>query len=159
MNRPALLDNTVLTNFAQVGRPDLVLAAWPGASTTAAVMGEYQAGAAVHKFPATAWQALAVVDMTPAETDLAQRLGNRLGKGEREGLAVAASRGGLFVSDDLDARRQAQELNVPTSGSIGILLLSIQHARLTLKEGNDLLSRFIASGYRSPVTSLDGLLH
>lgn len=121
-------------------------------------MGEYQAGVAAHQLPATAWQALVVVDLTPTEAELAQRLGNRLGKGERECLAVATLRGGLFVSDDLDARRHAQELHVPASGSIGILLLNIRHARLTLKEGNDLLSRFIASGYRAPVTSLDSLL-
>lgn len=69
--------------------------------------GEYLAGVASHQLPATGWQALAVVDLTPAEAELAQRLGNRLGKGERECLAVVALRGGLFVSDDLDARRQA----------------------------------------------------
>lgn len=35
LGRPVLLDNTVLTNFALVGRSDLVMRLWPsGACTT-----------------------------------------------------------------------------------------------------------------------------
>jgi len=157
VSKPVLLDNTVLTNFALIGRPDLVLEPWPIACTTPATVAEYQAGVA-HQLPAAAWQSLEVVDLTPAEATLAQRLSNRLGSGERECLAVAALRGGLFVSDDFDARRQAQELSVATSGSIGILLLNVRQGRLRLVEGNDLLVQLIAAGYRSPVASLDDLL-
>ncbi|MFO7662626.1 MAG: hypothetical protein R6X18_08525 [Chloroflexota bacterium] len=40
-----LLDNMVLTNFALLSRPDLVLDLWcSGPVTTTAVMTEYQAG-------------------------------------------------------------------------------------------------------------------
>jgi hypothetical protein len=45
MNGPLLLDNTVLTNFALVGRSDLPLRLWSGgACITPAVLGEFQAG-------------------------------------------------------------------------------------------------------------------
>lgn len=70
-------------------------------------------------------------------------------------IAVAYYQKGLFVSDDLDARRHAQALNIPTTGTIGILLLNIQQEQITLTAGNDLLTQLILLGYRSPVTSLN----
>jgi hypothetical protein len=64
-------------------------------------------------------------------------------------MAVARHQKGLFVSDDLDARRQAQAYGIPTTGTIGILLLNIQHKRIALAKGNELLTQLIKLGYRS----------
>jgi predicted nucleic acid-binding protein len=59
---PILLDNTVLTNFALVGRPDLVLSLWGElACTTPAVQNEYQVAVAAGLVSATAWADLPVV--------------------------------------------------------------------------------------------------
>lgn len=158
MSQPVLLDNTVLTNFALIGRAHLVLDLWPDACTTLAVQAEYQAGVTARQLPVDAWQSLAIVTLTPTETAFANRLNQRLGAGERSCLAVAQHQKGLFVSDDFDARRQAQAYGIPTTGTIGILLLNIQQKRITLDTGNKLLTRLIKLGYRSPVTKLDDFI-
>ena len=57
-----LLDNTVLSNFALVGRPDLVLTLWGDAcATTTAVMAEYQAGMDSRGLPPDSWKDLTVL--------------------------------------------------------------------------------------------------
>lgn len=67
MSTLAVLDNTVLTNFALVKRTEVVLRLWPSACTTAAVLAEYQAGAAIGRVPLNAWSALPIVALTEAE--------------------------------------------------------------------------------------------
>ena len=157
--RPVLLDNTVLTNFALVGRTDLVMRLWPTAAcTTSSVLDEYGAGAASGLLPADAWTDLPVVTLTEEETAFAASLSPRLGAGERTCLAVALHRQGLLVSDDLDARRAAREHGVPKTGTIGILVLCVRRGHLSREEANALLTEMIALGYRSPVASLDPLL-
>jgi predicted nucleic acid-binding protein len=64
----------------------------------------------------------------------------------------------LFVSDDNNARHEAQRHGVTITGTIGILVLNVRQANLTLTEGNAILASLIALGYRSPVTALDDLL-
>jgi predicted nucleic acid-binding protein len=157
MSKAVLLDNTVLTNFALIARPDLVLNLWPGACTTPEVQAEYQAGVQLHQLQPDVWHTLTIVTLIPAETEFAGSLGHRLGAGERSCIAVAHSRNGLFASDDLDARRQAQAYGVSVTGTIGILLLNLKQKQITLDMGNDLLTQLIQFGYRSPVTSLENL--
>lgn len=68
MTRPVLLDNTILTNFALVGRAELVTRLWPTAAcTTAAVVAEYGVGVAEGLLPADAWADLSVVELTGEE--------------------------------------------------------------------------------------------
>ncbi|MCZ7672332.1 MAG: hypothetical protein M5U34_37025 [Chloroflexi bacterium] len=158
MSKPVLLDNTVLTNFALIGRSHLVLGLWPDACTTPAVQAEYQAGVTTRQLPADVWQSLPIVTLTPAETAFANHLSQRLGNGERTCIAMAHHQNGLFVSDDFDARHQAKVYGISTTGTIGILLLNIQQKQITLAKGNELLTQLIKLGYRSPVTSLNALI-
>jgi predicted nucleic acid-binding protein len=158
MSPPVLLDNTVLTNSALIGQPHLVLDLWPDACTTPAVQAEYQAGVTTRQLPVDVWQSLPIVTLTSTEATFANRLNQRLGAGERSCIAVAHHQKALFVSDDFDARRQAQAYGIPTTGTIGILLLNIQHKRITLAKGNELLTQLIKLGYRSPVTKLDDFI-
>ena len=61
-----ILDNTVLTNFALVNRPDLLFELWgDSCATTPAVMAEYQAGVTAGKLPANIWQALIQFEPAP----------------------------------------------------------------------------------------------
>jgi predicted nucleic acid-binding protein len=155
---PVLLDNTVLTNFALVGRPDMVLCLWPDtACTTPAVQSEYQVGAAAGLVPGETWADLPMVALTAAEATFAAELPPRLGAGERTCLAVALHRHGLLVSDDQDARAAARRYEVPVTGTLGILMLGIRHGHLAGDEADALLKEMIAAGYRSPVTNLDEL--
>lgn len=156
---PVLLDNTVLTNFALVARPDLVLDFWGAhCATTLAVMAEYQAGVSTRGLPAGIWDVLDQLSLQPAEQDFADRLPPRLGQGERSCIATAVHRQGLFVCDDAEARREARRLGLKITGSIGILILNVRQSRLALANGNIILADMVAQGYRSPVVTLDDLL-
>jgi predicted nucleic acid-binding protein len=44
------------------------------------------------------------------------------------------------------------------SGTLGLLLLLVEQSHLALAQANSMLTQMIASGYRSPVTSLEELL-
>ena len=158
VTHPVLLDNTVLCNLSLVGRSDLVFRLWPTrACTTLSVQEEYVAGTASGLLSADAWIELPVVTLTPEEIAFAARLSPRLGAGERTCLAVATHRTGLLVSDDLDARRAAREHDVPTTGTLGILIRCVQLGHLARGQANALLAEMIALGYRSPVDRLDSL--
>lgn len=159
ITRPVLLDNTVLTNFALVGRTDLAMRLWPAtACTTAAVLAEYGAGVAAGLLPPTAWDRLPVATLTEEEAHFAASLPPKLGAGERTCLAIAVHRRGLLASDDRDARRIAQKHDVATTGTIGILVLCVQQNYLSLEQADALLAEMVALGYRSPVSSMGSLL-
>jgi predicted nucleic acid-binding protein len=157
--RLVLLDNTVLTNFALVNRPDLVLDLWSSSSaTTSAVMTEYQAGVTSRSLPADIWDPLLQLTPNSVEKDFAEHLSPKLGSGERTCLAITVHRQGMLVSDDAEARREAQRFGLPLTGSIGILVLNVRQGKLTRAEANALLEEMIVLGYRSPVPTLDDLL-
>jgi predicted nucleic acid-binding protein len=69
-------------------------------------------------------------------------------------LAVALARDGILFSDDRDARRYAQRLGIPFSGTVGILVLLMKEGHLTLDQADLLLQTMIRTGYYSPVGSL-----
>jgi predicted nucleic acid-binding protein len=96
---PVLLDNTVLTNFALVGRPDLVLNLWGAdCGTTNAVFAEYQVGVMSRGLPANSWDTLTQLSLQPAEQAYAATLPPQLGDGERSCIAVAVYRRCLFAT-------------------------------------------------------------
>jgi predicted nucleic acid-binding protein len=156
---PVLLDNTVLTNFALVGQPDLVLNLWGAdCATTVAVFAEYQVGVISRGLPAVNWDTLTQLPLQAVEHSYADKLPPQLGDGERSCIAVAVHRRCLFVCDDANARREAQRRGVTVTGTIGVLVLNIRQGILTLPDGNTLLTDMIAQGYRSPFKTLDALL-
>ncbi len=55
----------------------------------------------------------------------------------------------MFVSDDLDARREASRRGVGVVGTYGILAREVAEGRMELKEGNELLRRMIERGFRT----------
>ncbi len=159
MPGPIILDNTVLSNLAIVGRADLVAMLWAGrACTTQDVMDEYRAAADVGVLPSACWDDLIVVEMMEDEAARASAMNRRLGAGERSCLAVALERGGLVLTDDADARAVAGRYGIPVSGTVGVLVLAVRRGHLTLAEGNELLLEMVVAGYRSPVGTLDSLL-
>jgi len=158
IDRPVILDNTVLTNLALIERADLVKHLWPTtACTTPPVLGEFRSGAVSGLVPADAWADLTVITLTEEETALAASFSTRLGRGERSCLAAAVCRHGLLATDDLDARRIARQRKVPLTGTIGILILCVRGGYLSREEANGLLAEMIALGYYSPFDSLDRL--
>ncbi len=155
----ALLDTTLLSNFALVRRPDLLRGVLGmHAATTPAVTAELQTGEALGLIPVCDWSWVQVLEPTADERGLAVGLSRQLDPGEAECLAVALSRAGRFLSDDFAARRAAEARGVIVSGTLGVLIVLVETGRLSLAEADDLLGVMIEHGYRSPVRSLHILL-
>lgn len=158
-NNLVILDNTVLSNFAVVQRPDLVLNLWgEHCSTTTAVLDEYQAGIESRKFPKHIWDPLNELKLEKIEQQFSTQLSTQLGLGERTCIAIAAHRKGLFVSDDAKARQVANQYDVAVTGTLGILVLNVKRGHIELAEGNHMLQTMITNGYHSPITLLDELV-
>lgn len=158
MTRLILLDNTVLSNFAVVRRPDLIFSIWGElACTTSAVFTEYAAANASRALAPELWQALPLVTLTPTETLFATQLASTLGAGERTCLAAARERNGWVATDDFAARQIARQYHIPITGTLGALHVALSNDIISLADANHLLKQMIAAGYRSPITDLSQL--
>jgi predicted nucleic acid-binding protein len=154
-----LLDNTVLSNFALVGRSDLLQQALgTAAATTAQAMAEFETGVKLGRIPTTDWKWLPTLTLSPVEKDLYQQLLQRLNAGEAACLAMAAHRQARVLTDDRDARALAAQMRISVSGTVGMLVRLVKTERLTLSEANHLLKQMIGHGYHSPVEALQELL-
>ena len=154
-----LLDNTVLSNFSIVQRPDLVRAAFvEQVGTTKQAFQEMLDGITVGKIPVCDWDWLARVAITPDERMQFETFHEHLGEGEASCLAMAKARGYKLATDDKDARRLARQLGISLTGTIGILATLVKQDQILLVEGDRYLHAMIASGYRSPLVTLGDIL-
>jgi predicted nucleic acid-binding protein len=94
-----------------------------------------------------------------AEEVAFREFSNTLGYGEASCLALGQARGWLIMTDDLQARRLSRRLGLDITGTLGILALSVEEGILSLADGDLLVRRMIAEGYRSPYGSLTELLN
>lgn len=94
---------------------------------------------------------LRAVTLDRAERNTYRQLVVHLGEGEAGTIAAARSRHGVVVSDDHAARRTCADLDVPVTGTIGILRAAVQNSDLSVADANGLLARMIAAGFYSPV--------
>ena len=164
-----IANTTILSNFAAVGRLDLLRDLLGEVYLTTEVYAEIQDGLAegcdfyagieafLHPLAADGW-----LKLTSLEGDDERRLFGRLPKalhhGEASCLAIATVRGWALLSDDDRARKAAGDLGVIVSGALGALTMSVRAGLLTLTEANALLSRMIQAGYRSPYSNLVELM-
>jgi predicted nucleic acid-binding protein len=154
-----LLDNTVLSNFSIIRRPDLVGAAFvEQVGTTHQALQEMQDGVAIGKVPACDWDWLAHVTLTSVEQVQFETFHEYLGEGEASCLAVARERGYRLATDDKDARRLARELGISLTGTIGILAILVKQSEISLDEGDCLLQKMVTAGYRSPSVTLKDIV-
>jgi predicted nucleic acid-binding protein len=155
----ALLDNTVLSNFTNVHRPDLVWAALgEEAATSEMAWRELQTGIRMGKLPAADWSWLKIVPLDELVIPIYELLLQTLNAGEASCLAIAIRNGYRVFTDDRDARRLAAARYIPISGTLGILVRLIDLRIIALSEADHLLGQMITAGYRSPVTFLERLL-
>ena len=154
-----LLDNTVLSNFSTIRRPDLIRAAFiEQVGTTEQAFQEMLDGITVGKIPACDWDWLARVAITSDERIQFETFHEHLGEGEASCLAMAREREYRLATDDKDARRLARQLGIPLTGTIGILAILVKQGLISLVEGDRLLHEMVAAGYRSPLTTLGDAL-
>jgi predicted nucleic acid-binding protein len=149
-----LADTTVLNNFAQIGRPDLLRKAFPGLAAPREVRVELSEGERLGLVPAGDWSWLETLELEVRESDRAAELRRHLQDGEAACLAMVESRGGLVLTDDGAARRFAARLSIEVSGTLGVLARLLHHEFLTLAQGDAFLAQMMARGYRCPIRSL-----
>jgi predicted nucleic acid-binding protein len=143
-----VLDNTVMSNFALIGRTDWLRKVWPGMLVTSEeAWAELQAGVRLGRIPDTDWSWLTVLSLTEAEREARDELMPPLDEGEAACLALARSRGYAFLTDDRVARREARRLGVPLSGTIGVLKSLVDDGCVTFEEADEALQQMIALGY------------
>lgn len=158
MSRLYVVDNTVLSNFGRIQRPDLLeLAIAPDGLIPPAVRRERELGESLGVLPRLNWQWLPVAALDTVEQGLAEALRTWLDAGEAECLAVAINRNGTIVTDDRAARRQATLRGVAVSGTLGVLRKLVSEGRLSVSEADEYLAAMMAQGFRSPVKSLEKL--
>ncbi len=154
----AVANNTLLSNFAQVRRPDLPLLAFPGLVMPTAVLEELEAGERLGLLPPLDWSAIPVVEPDPAYLARVGQMRPRLDRGEIACLAVASASGGIAVTDDRDARKVAHALGLEIAGTLGALISLVRREHLNLEAADGLLARMISAGYRSPTSSIESFL-
>ena len=152
-----LTDTTVLSNFAQVERPNLLREVFPRLASPRQVREELSEGERLGLVPSCDWSWLKTIELTDTEQAHATELRRNLQAGEAACIAVAASRCGLLLTDDGAARRVAATLGIEISGTIGILDRLCQRGILEVEQGDALLLAMTVRGYRSPIRSLRDL--
>jgi hypothetical protein len=150
-----IADTTVISNFAYANRLDL-LKSIGSTCTTVEVMNELQAAKIEEVMQIGSSNIfIEILKMDEDERDTFIRLNRKFGRGEASCLAIALHRNAGILTDDLDARRFAQQGCISVSGSIGILVRAVDRSQLSKEQGNHLLHLMIAKGYYSPVETLD----
>jgi predicted nucleic acid-binding protein len=151
---PSLADTTVLNNFAQIRRPDLLRLAYRDLSAPTPVWNELERGVRRGLVPACDWFWLKIIELTEPEQDRADEIGRDLGAGEAACIAAAVSRRFLMLSDDWEARKLGRSIGLEVSGSLGVLDRLVLKQVLSLEEADALLAEMVLHGFRSPYQSL-----
>jgi predicted nucleic acid-binding protein len=155
----------VLSNFAFVDRLNLLQSIFQKAYVTPEVYREVEAGIRDgYEFQertrkiVEAQEWVISTELNQRELYLYRNLMLRLGSGEASCLAIAKGRNWLFLTDDLNARKTAIQLDVRISGTIGVLRIAVEQELISIDEGNRLLHSMIDNGYFSPISDLSILL-
>lgn len=77
-----------------------------------------------------------------------------LGKGESACIASAKVNPGVVVTDDRAARQQCRNMDIPVTGTIGILKTSVSTGQTSLIQADAYLKTMIKAGFYSPVRSI-----
>ena len=149
------MDNTAVSNFSAVGRMDVLRRRYGGRLVvTREVLLEAEKGPrpeAIRRAIEEGWAELQTIYADSDEHSVFVGLRARgFGLGEAASIAVCSAGGAwVFVSDDLDARREANRRDVGVVGTYGILARQVAEGRMNLEEGNTLLMRMIERGFRT----------
>lgn len=150
-----LLDNTVISNFSAVGRMDILRDRYERRLVvTPEVLAEAELGPlpdVMRRALEEGWVELRKLYADSEEHGVFVELRNKgFGLGEASSIAAcSAGRTWVFVSDDLDARREAGRRGVEVVGTYGILARHVAEGKIGLEEGNALLMEMIGAGFRS----------
>ena len=82
--------------------------------------------------------------------DAIVRLVTRLGSGELDVIILALDSGGTAVIDEKSARKEARALNIPVTGTMGLLQYAVQQAWLTEQDALEKIEMLRANKFRIP---------
>ena len=165
-----IFNTTALSNFSAADRIEILKARYKGiAFTTMEVCDELRRGKkAGYAYLDSALQQIVDIGnkgwlriLAPdshSEHLLRSEFDEIFGPGEASCLALAISRSFTFVTDDLAARKLAEERKVPITGTLGILITLVRNEHISLKEANMMLKDMINRDYRAPIERLDELI-
>jgi uncharacterized protein len=160
-----LVNTTVLSNFAAVGRLSLLRSVFGTLYMAQGVFEEVQTGldegytfyagleSEIHPFHEDGWLRLVTLEGRE-ELALLQSMPAKLHRGEAMSLAIAKRRGWRFLTDDRAARRKADEPGISKAGTLAVLVQAVDRSIITLEQGNLLLREMITHNYQSPVIDL-----
>jgi predicted nucleic acid-binding protein len=157
-------DTVVLSNFLLTRSTFLLEQRYTGrAYITSEVYNEVAAG--ISTYPRLRYidhliqsNCLQLTSLSRQEQLLFQELIGHLGKGEAAGIAATRKRGAIFATDDRAARNQCSLMNIPVTGTIGILKASFTAGQITLKQADSILAEMIESGFFSPVRTISDIV-
>ena len=164
-----IANTTIISNFAAVGRLDILRDLLGQIYITTDVYAEIQDGliegydfyegieSHIHPLALDGWIFLTALEGNE-ELRLFSHLPSSLHRGEASCLAIAARRGWAFLTDDARARKSARESKILISGTLGILVKALDKKLLSLDEADNLLHRMIQAGYHSPFSTLTELI-
>jgi predicted nucleic acid-binding protein len=81
-----------------------------------------------------------------------------LGKGEASCLASATVSSGVVVTDDRAARQQCSTMDMPVTGTVGVLKASVMAGQTDLTQADAYLKTMIKAGFYSPVRSISEII-
>ncbi len=157
-----IFDTNVLSNFSRAGQLGLMRKIYPdsaccsGFVVSEILRGLRQGHHDLEPLAAgivTGWPRQEEM-ATTAERQLYAAISISLGDGESSCLALAAHRGYVFACDDRLARNEATRLEVPLTGTVGILNKAVRIGVVGLKEANAILRKMVKAGFYAPVKSI-----
>lgn len=161
-SQPTVIDTTVLSNFAYLERLDLVVTL-PRVCTVPAVRSELSNGVATYDYLQLALRHLGeeipVVSIDDQVRERAQRWRESLDPGEAEVFAIAQEFDGVVVTDDGPARTMAREIGLPVTGTIGILVQTVESGTVEVGTADRWLKQLIdETAFRAPSREFDRYL-
>jgi predicted nucleic acid-binding protein len=164
-----ITNTTLISNFAAVDRLALLHLCWGSLYIPEQVFAEIQDGRMqgytfydniereIAPFAPDGWLQLTSLQSSDEFRLYGQLLGD-LHHGEAACLAIATQRKWVFLSDDRAARQVAAKLDVPVSGTLGVLVSLVKRGLLKSEDGDLVLQAMLVKGYFAPVRSLTVLL-
>ena len=160
-----IANNTVLSNFAGIGRLDILKRIFRILRISEEVWLEVKNGLEAGYFyqdetlkaiqDKDAW--IKIVMMEDRERPDFMEFSQKLGYGESSSIAIACHRDWVFLTDDKRARKLSINKGVSVVGSVGLLKSAVDSKFLELLEADKLLVKMIRSGYYSPIESISDL--
>ena len=103
-------------------------------------------------------ETIKLVSLSRQEHEHFRKLINHLGKGEASCIAYAYERNVIVVTDDRSARKHCSQMNIPMTGTIGILKASVLDGHIKLDQADKVLSKMTDAGFYSPLRSIADII-